>query len=159
MNKYLFVRIPKTASSSICQALRESIPHKTANQWSKELPDFSERFKFSVVRNPYARFRSMCRFFKFKPEEFKAKNNYLSQVDFLYRGNNLLVDYVGRFEDLDNSWRHICKMINKPYGPLRYKKVQKEPLPPVEEVVDIVQRYFKRDFEMFNYPIDSYKNL
>jgi hypothetical protein len=157
MNKYLLIRIPKTASTSICQALNESIPHKTAIEWQRELADFNERFKFSIVRNPYQRFISMCKFFQVKPEDFGSNVHFRLQADFLFKGNNLLVDYVGRFEDLDNSWKYICERIGKLYQPLKYKKVNRGDKLKVEDIKDIVLKYYRRDFDLLNYPIDKYE--
>jgi hypothetical protein len=156
MIDFLFCRIPKTASSSICQALdlREFPPHKTAEQWSKELPDFNERFKFSIVRNPYERFRSMCRFFGIKPEDFDEHPNFKTQEDFLYIKGRLAVDYVGRFEDIDNSFKEICKRIGIDKTLLPHIKPHLGDLPDRKEVIPIVNKYFKRDFELFGYPIE-----
>lgn len=156
MRDFLFCRIPKTASSSICQALglREFPPHKTAQEWSKELPDFDARFKFSIVRNPYERFRSMCRFLKIKPEEFGEDTYFKTQEDFLYIHGKLAVDYVGRFEDLENSFKEICKRIGVELTLLPHIKPNLGDLPDKKDVVEIVNKYFRKDFELFNYPME-----
>lgn len=87
--------------------------------------DFRNYFKFSFVRNPWARlvseylYRGYGKKYSFK--EFvtywlPAKNNYsdayrhiMPQYDFLYDANGaLLVDFVGRFENLQSDFEVVC---------------------------------------------------
>ncbi|MCP4111788.1 MAG: sulfotransferase family protein [Desulfobacteraceae bacterium] len=91
---------------------------------------FDDYFKFTIVRNPwtrmvsiykYLRFDKKCDFKTFLMGEFKNrifedKNWFVGpQSDFLYNDNgDLLVDYIGRFEDLQNSFDHVCKAIGLP---------------------------------------------
>lgn len=156
MLDYLFVRIPKTGSSSICQALnlKEFPPHKTASEWSKELTNFDSLFKFSIVRDPYDRFCSMCRFFDCKLEEYGEKVYFKTQKEFLYINSILAVDYVGRFEDLDNSFKEITKRIGLDLVLPPYIKPNLGHRPKKEEVKDIVNKYFREDFELFDYPME-----
>jgi hypothetical protein len=158
MRDYLFVRIPKTASSSVCQALygtEEWPQHKTAGELAREIGDeFNKVFKFSIVRNPYERFRSMCRFFGIMPDQFYKDIHFKTQEDFLYIKGRLAVDYVGRFEDIDNSFKEICKHIGIEKTLLPHIKPHLGDLPDRKEIIPIVNKYFKRDFELFGYPME-----
>ena len=92
---------------------------------SKEL--FDSYFKFSFVRNPWARivseykYRGHIRKYDFKsflfkhlpkPEFTDAYTHIIPQYDFLYDENGeLLVDYVGRFENLQKDFDEVCGKI------------------------------------------------
>ena len=152
MRNFLFVRIPKTASTAICTALGIDAKHKTVGELSKEIPDFNERFKFSIVRNPYDRFISICKFFDVKPETYGKGYFFKSQADFLCINGKLAVDYVGRFEDLENSFKHICDEIGTSASLNPYVKPNDGGRLGLEDVKDIVNKYYRRDFELFDYP-------
>ena len=91
---------------------------------------FDEYFKFAFVRNPWNRMVSIYKYFEYdKISSFKSfltgefRNNLFKnkhwfvgpQSDYVYsEDGELLVDYVGRFEDLQNDFNHICKQIGLP---------------------------------------------
>lgn len=154
---YCFLRIPRTASTSICKALNNYPDHKTAIEWRERYPDWNNRFKFTIVRNPYDRFISMYSYFSEVPfDEFMSKRLYESdlrfrpQVDYLYEKNNLLVDYVGRFEDLENSWKIISdklKLSNK----LEHLKESKRTIILSENQMQQIYSYYQKDFLLLGY--------
>lgn len=91
---------------------------------------FDDYFKFTFVRNPWSRMVSIYKhlgfnkklefnvFLKgtFKNTIFNDKNWFVGpQSNFVYSENgDLLVDFIGRFEDLQNSFEHVCKQIGLP---------------------------------------------
>jgi len=154
MRKFLFVRIPKTASTAICTALGIDAKHKTAAELKKEVPDFDTRFKFSIVRNPYDRFISICKFFDIRPETHGKGFFFRSQADFLYINGKLAVDYVGRFEDLENSFKHICNEIGTGVSLNPHVKPNDGGRLGLEDVRDIVNKYYRKDFELFGYKLE-----
>jgi hypothetical protein len=136
----IFVQIPKNASESVHDALRnpsdDNHNHLTMIEiLSNNDPELVDNyFSFAVVRNPYARFVSCY-------EYMKQNSGYLWNPDFgtfisdlYHRGpffytqediawwpqhrfitikNHILVDKIIRFENLDEEWPSIVKEIDK----------------------------------------------
>ncbi len=92
---------------------------------------FNEYFKFGFVRNPWDRVvslykrlegMSMSRLMKF--EEFVEWIEYSSdasihptqhknQLDWFTDDNgSVIVDFIGKFENLDSGWRKVCKKLS-----------------------------------------------
>lgn len=172
---HLFVRIPRTGSTSMCNALGRPIEHRTASEWIQRLgqSEYSRRYTFSVVRNPYDRFVSMFYFFgmfmkghEYGPNEFLENYTLESmkrggthafmmrrQVEFVMVREKLAVDYLGRFEALDESWAEIRRHINietlEHIPWMRRCRFQKEDLTQASK--DILYDYYREDFDVLGY--------
>lgn len=88
---------------------------------------FDNYFKFAFVRNPWSRLVSIYKHMGYdKKREFKQflmrdfketvfRNEYWfvgPQSDFVCDDNgNILVDFIGRFESLQNDFDYVCKKI------------------------------------------------
>ena len=102
---------------------------------TKEL--FDSYFKFAFVRNPWDRvvseykYRMHAHRYSFKNylfEHFPRPSwsdqycHVIPQYDFLYDANGkLLVDFVGRFENLKNDFAYVCEKLNVEPKPLPHK--------------------------------------
>jgi len=89
--------------------------------------EYDSLFKFSFVRNPWSRLVSVYRYLglaedmsfkQFLVEEFAGDEAWeprlfrVPQYDFLFDENNgKLVDYIGRFEDLQAGFDQVCRSI------------------------------------------------
>jgi chondroitin 4-sulfotransferase 11 len=176
--KCVFVHIPKTSGTSIKNTLGGFSTnlgyHERPKQIKRIAPkEWEEYFKFTFVRNPYDRLYSIYSYYKMGqrvtlvdpsilPDTFegfvldldtnltKLGLNY-NQLDFLEED----VDYVGKYETLQESFDEICgklgvegKQLNhdrKSNRKNNYKDVY------TEEMIKITSEYFKRDIETFNY--------
>ncbi|WP_289031851.1 sulfotransferase family protein [uncultured Paraglaciecola sp.] len=110
----------------------ERLAHLTAREYIEydyiEKNKFSSYFKFSFVRNPWDRivseynYRDYYKNMTFSefitkglPHKSKYSDDYrhlIPQYDFLYDDKGkLLVDYVGRFEKLQDDFDHVCAQL------------------------------------------------
>ncbi len=107
---------------------QRSMNHIKAEKLKKLLPGkvFNEYFKFSFVRNPWDWQVSLYHFMiqntkhpqhhlikKMKSfdeyVDWVVKNEHSLQKDFLYdKEGNLIVDYIGKFENLQEDFTEIC---------------------------------------------------
>jgi hypothetical protein len=129
-------------------------------------------FKFAIVRNPYDRFVSYCAFTNLNNPDFvKNPQSYMyralldkkthkslwfiPQHEYITNEEGeLIVDYVGRQEELENSYQHVCEKLNIPFQQL--DKINASSHKPYQEyfndeLTEMVYEYYKTDFINFNY--------
>jgi hypothetical protein len=90
------------------------------------------------------------------PDE-RADRHFKSQAWFLLNKNGRLrVDYVGRFEHFNEEYEKICKKlgVKRPHklinvNPSKRKKNYQDYYD--EETKKLIQKRYKKDFELFNY--------
>ena len=132
-------------------------------------------FKFAIVRNPYDRFVSYCAF-KYRENPDFAKNPqpylyqallnkknhkqilFIPQTEFLYDDSNIsLINYAGRYENLQASYDSVCESVNLPKSLLEtvnssehkpYKEYYND------ELKEMVYNFYEKDFLHFGYPKD-----
>lgn len=149
--------------------------HMTAHS-VKERMTFDSYFKFSIVRHPIDRMISEFNFSKkyrpYLPKEIPTFQQFVYEVSrinldlphrtinhiypqhrFLYAGDNLMVDYVGRFESLnevvDVLSQRLGKRLNLPHINKSDKLVKKCPA----KTVDLIYRLYHEDFRRFGYSL------
>ena len=177
-DKCLFVHIPKAAGQSVesifvqrsgltwqtrdALLLRPNkepeqgpprLAHLTASEYTRlgymSGDQFSQYFKFSFVRNPWARlvseynyrrmqgvdaYQKEFKHFLFKSFPQENDDNYLTSQDFyrhvipqwkfLYdEDDNCLVDYVGKFEFLQQDFDKVCQLLGVPQYMLPHKNM------------------------------------
>lgn len=154
-NRYIFIAVPKTGTTSVQKWLLENDPsarqyaveiggqgyafreHATALEIKSILGEHYPKFRtFAFIRNPYSRLVSSYFFYKNgkpitagnkKPWPSRFKTAYAKCVPFAlwalsypYKSNiehlvdeenNLIVDYVGTFENLEDDLRKIISAI------------------------------------------------
>mgnify|MGYP000902692988 CR=1 FL=1 len=181
ITKYQFVRIPKTASTSICQALGKMVEHKTVLELKQEIPNWNDIYSFSIIRDPYDRFISMYYFFSvfgraYKENEILQKrdiNEFLEDYNFqtaeihpdfrfvrpqttflLDEDQKIGVKKLLRFESLAIEWPQLLETLG--YAPKPLPHLRKWHLRPEKvELTPLSKRriyeYYERDFRLLGY--------
>lgn len=145
-------------------SLQQLRPHLSREQ-------FDSFFKFAFVRNPFDRFISFCAFMtrvekQFEKDPHKVMNFFIQnppwhrilfqpQHSFVTGANfEQLADYVGRVEQMQDSYDEIARRIGVPTTQLEKvnaseRREYRSYYTP--ELVDGVARLYARDLELFGY--------
>jgi hypothetical protein len=161
------------------QRARHKMINKTnpKNHESVTPDQFKQYFKFSIVRNPYARIYSwytniirdevQLRYLGIpKDIEFQdylkrfLKNSYMIRPQVYWLKNfegKINLDYIGKFEEIEVVFKEISRNLSiaNIYFPheKRSKKVDYKTCYDVGSI-DLVTRYYKEDLIFFNYKFD-----
>jgi len=230
-DKCLFVHIPKAAGQSVESIFvkrmgltwqeREALllrpnsdpkkgpprlAHLTAHEYIEydyiSASQYQQYFKFSFVRNPWARivseyiyrrshgdsaYQSDFKTFLFKNLPIADSDNYilakdyyrhiLPQVDFLYdQEGQCLVDFIGKFETLQQDFDHVCQQLkieqtalphkNKTTTEPRFKRLLNRLWPKEQqkyhysnyydaESKEFVAQLYAKDIEIFDYHFEQ----
>lgn len=133
---------------------------------------WTDFFTFSFVRNPWDRVISWIKYRDkrfgrldpLSPEKIKQEvtsplfsNNSYRNLLFNKKGD-LLVKYVGRFENIENDFQFLSKKINIKYKNLPHlNKTSHEDYRRYfdEETVNLVHTIYRHDIEYFGYSFDK----
>ncbi|MCI0490622.1 MAG: sulfotransferase family protein [Blastocatellia bacterium] len=150
--------------------------HLPAREIRPRVEDWESRFKFGFVRNTFDMLvswffyqkqdrtqREYDRFDSFEswvksgcPEHWTSRGgpSPFLQCEFFMEDDSVIVDFIGRYENLNEDFDHVCRRVG----------VRPPPLPELnksnhnnyrayydEEMIGIVSALFARDLEMFDY--------
>ena len=180
----VFIHNPRTGGTNIQNILHELFPDSAEGKTSTHLfasfftnGKYRDYLKFGFVRNPWDRYYSIfkkvtgfhsktlgkeCEFFNRWVLEGKGKTKaeFNCQADWFYdKNNNLLVDYIGRFENYEDDLRFFLESYlgveigeipvdNETKRRYDYRDVY------YDESIKHVDRKFGRDIELFEYEFD-----
>ncbi len=180
IDKFIFIHINKTAGSSIEKALKLNIEHKTALEKIENigLDNWKKRYSFAVVRNPWDKVVSHYHYrvltnqtglsentidFKLwvkesygnkNPQYYDKPKMFMPQSNWVTDSNNeLLVNYICRFENLHDDFRHICQMIDKEILLPHIKTSNRGNYRNYydQETKKIIELWFSTDIDRFDY--------
>lgn len=194
-HKLVVTGIPKNASSSIYDVLKNQTDKehnhlKFIDEFGHQDPDLVETYlSVAVVRNPYDRFISACWqirrdhessanldineiILQEHPSQFDNCNEVFSpQYRYITLGSKILVDYVLRYETLQQDWEEFLDKNSKhfvfPINPtlpfsnksLERKSWQEELKNITKDNFKLINEIYSRDFKLFNYKPLTYDNL
>ncbi len=153
------------------------------NTVALEIPFRNTYFSYAFIRNPFERLYSSYLFLKnggINKHDRKAYELYISKYDdfedFILHGinkniiyeiihlvpqfdylcdfrYNILVDYVGRFEKLDEDIKVLSKKLNMKINldHLNFNVKKNYQLVYTEKMIEIVSNLYSKDLEIFNY--------
>lgn len=161
------VRIPVPALARIGHG------HVSFRQLRAHFPkEARDYFKFAVVRNPYDRFVSACAMLNkrnptYRGDEtafmkralgfprFRARVLVRPQWEMLTDdGDELRMDFVGRYETLQQSFDEVCRLIGLPTVTLEPSNASKHGVFPSyydDELLCRVTDLYRKDFQYFGY--------
>ena len=155
--KCIFIHIPKAAGVSLSISLFGNLGggHQTIYSYYKIFSpkEFSEYYKFVIVRNPWDRLVSAYHFlkeggFNSKDKDWFEKNlrkfetfedficlgldqkeiysftHFIPQHHYIYLNGNLLVDTIYKFEKMDNIYIDLNKKLNVNISNIHSNKTQ-----------------------------------
>jgi hypothetical protein len=186
-HKFVFIAIPKTASSTIRNAVDEysdirSVGDTTSPyHWHIKARDlkkhfknkgwnWDEYFKFCFVRNPWDRLVSLYTYFqrrKYLPLPIDGGPHYTTWLSDRFRdkrsdsgaiyyaaGKDILVDFIGKTENLQEDFDIICDKIGIPTQKLPYENKTKHKHYTEyydDETKQLVAEKYAKDIEHFGY--------
>jgi hypothetical protein len=176
----VYIRVPRTGTGSLGTILNIGgghMPIVRAKQMFEDNPPtnlkWEELFKFGFIRNPYTRFASA--YYNLGHDKEHDINDFIQdkeKMDTLWKEENVLVrpandylcddegnimvDYLGRFEDLHNCWNYIFEKLGMTEHQNRMmithvnrtNRHKKELTP---ESKKILADIYDRDFSIFKY--------
>ena len=92
-------------------------------------------------------------------KENYAKFIMTTQTEYICdKEGNILVDYIGKFEDLNNSWNFIKNIIKVDKELQHIRKTTSEKIKLNEESKRKIYEFYKKDFEILGYYNGSRKS-
>jgi hypothetical protein len=177
---FVFIHINKTGGSSIERALHLPFEHKTALEKIEELGRrrWEKRYTFAVVRNPWDKvvshyhyrvqtnqtelgerpvqfkewvrlaYRERDPLFHDNPKMFMPQTDWIADADGV-----ILVDFVCRFENLNNDFGEVCRRLGKSISLPHLKSSRRGAYQQYydDETVGIVEDWFGADIRNFDY--------
>ena len=169
--KICYIHIPKCGGTSIENFFFKR-DYQSEHLKIEKYYIYYNYFIFSIVRNPYTRIISIYNYYlhggdqteKYKKYNIKniSLNNFLDiynsinlphlRTQFSFLKNSDKINYIGKFENLNNDIEKICEKINYNYKllpHLRRTKYNNYIITP--KFINKVNLIYKIDFDNYNY--------
>jgi len=181
---FLFIHINKTAGSSIERALGLPFEHKTALEKIEEIGwrRWQRKFTFCVVRNPWDRIVShyeyrvqrnvsdlktrpigfaewvRLAYVDRDPRYYNKSKMFMPQSDWITDADGrVLVDFICRFENLDDDFAEVCRRIGRDVHLPHLKQSRHGSYRDYydDRIRAIVEHLFHEDIQRFGYRFAS----
>lgn len=180
LDNFTFIHINKTGGSSIEKALKLRLEHKTALEKIEEIgrQKWDKKYNFTVIRNPWDKVVSHYHYrtetnrtdLGTRPIGFKewVKLSYGIRDSFYYdnpkmfmpqsdwiedRYGRSLVDFVCRFESLNDDFKVVCRKLGETLSLPHVKTSKRGNYRDYydKDTIEIVARWLKKDIDNFGY--------
>jgi len=156
-------------------------PHPPIQDVKNAVTEWNDYFKFAFVRNPYEIVVSRYHW------DIKGKGNQSTSVNgfkewikgycteggtywqdeqwrYISIDKNTAVDYIGRYETLNEDFDHICEVLNITTDELGFQKSGYRDKTHYskyydENSISLVQQYFAKDLSLFGYEFEFKKDF
>ena len=111
-----------------------------------------EYMKYNEKHFQHKMVKDMCSFDKYI--EWRVNNEVRLQKDFLYSNDTLLVDFVGKIENIEEDFKIICKKLNIDDVKLLHKNKsnhKKYHSHYNDRTRKMIEEAYKEDIKIFNY--------
>lgn len=180
-SNFIFIHINKSGGSSLEKALDIPFSHLTARERIDRIgiKQWNKKFTFTIVRNPWDRvvshyhYRAMTNqtglgnkpiefndwvklaYGEKNPEYYDKPKMFMPQIEWITdEAGKEVVNFVGKFESLQDDFAEICKRLGRPEIALPHlKKSSRKPYIHYysDESRDIISDWFSKDISRFNY--------
>ncbi len=180
---FVFIHINKTGGSSIESALGLPFRHRTAAEMRHIIGErrWARKFSFTFVRNPWDKVAShyhyrigtnqtelAVRRISFSdwvkkaygdqdPTYYDARDMFMPQMDWITdQDGKVIVDFVGRFEKLNEDFRLVCERIGSSAKLPHLKKSRRRDYRSLydTEACDVIRERFSADLKYFGYEFE-----
>ena len=129
----------------------------------KQIKNYDEYFKFAFIRNPWDRVVSWFKYYGYEMDsEWLSRSNledypkffWYNQSEWLFEGSSLIVNYIGRFENLQQDFDTVCDKIGIDRQPLPHKNATNHKHYTEyydDETREIVAEKYAKDIDYFGY--------
>jgi len=176
---FIFIRIPKTASTTTCKLLEQKYNGRISHWSIKTVVDYSSesfldnKFKFCFVRSPFSRLVSMYAFSQKRAKglesiwnlSFKewadinfqvsswSNTDILSQSAWITLDGKVNMDFIGRLETFDKDCKMVCKRLNISYKSFSLNRSNHKNYKDyyTDSIKKKVYTLFEEDLERFKY--------
>ena len=175
-SRYPFLPVVRHKLSYYFKSLQKYPLHTTAHDLIADIGEeaYSSFFSFSFVRNPWDWQVSLYNYMLSREDHFqhefvnsfanfdeyvewRCKNEVRFQKDFIYSDNDdLLVSFVGKFENLEKDFRKICEEIGVFPTLPRLNISNAEPYQSYysKKSIGLIKETFRPDIETFDYEFE-----
>jgi hypothetical protein len=176
-HRAIFIHIPKAAGTSVSLALfGHQVGHATImERYGQDYAATRDYFKFTFVRDPLARAISAFKFMQAggmtpRDRAYSSRLQGLTLADFARRLDDfqdiehfrpqhgfvchpyrrLLVDYVGRVEDMEQSFGYVARKMGFD-GQLPHLNSGAAAPAVDDETRQVIQNFYSKDYVLFGY--------
>lgn len=171
--KVIFLKTPKVAGTSMLKVLVDRLgePKRYFKDWEGEFSDkvLGDYFIFSFVRNPWDKMVSLWKFMGRSQTIYRILTDHRKITKstrfharpchvFTHLNGNQFVDFIGRYESLQEDFNKVCDLIGIKRANLPMLNTSKHDHYSkyyIEDMREMVAKKYAKDIELFGYVFEE----